>query len=110
MDGELQDVDEQLQKLLPTYDSVVGTVNFGSRGMTDKRNDFLEGTSGSEFGGPATSAGDSKKGSASGLFALLPTGMKVLTQQEDRGERLGDRDERLVAAAQLRLQQQALLL
>ena len=110
MDGELQDVDEQLRKLLPAYDQVVGTVNFGSRGMTDKRNDFLEGTSGSEFGGPASSAGDSKQGSVSALFALLPTGMKVLTKQEDRGERLEDRDERLVAAAQLRLQQQALLL
>jgi hypothetical protein len=36
--------------------------------------------------------------------------MKVLMKQEDRGERLEDRDERLVAAAQLRLQQQALLL
>jgi hypothetical protein len=42
--------------VLPMYDHRVGTVNFGSRGVTDKRNDFLEGTSGSQFGSPATSA------------------------------------------------------
>jgi|NorSeaMetagenome_1021524.scaffolds.fasta_scaffold107284_2 hypothetical protein len=57
LDSELQDVDAQLRKLLPAYDKQVGTINFGSRGMTDQRNDFLEGTSGSKFGGPATSGG-----------------------------------------------------
>jgi len=55
-DADLQQVDADLRALLPGYDMKVGTVNFGSRGMTDKRNDFLEGTSGSNFGGAATSA------------------------------------------------------
>jgi len=59
MDADLSAVDDKLQGLLPMYDQRVGTVNFGSRGMTDKRNDFLEGTSGSQYGSPATSASGS---------------------------------------------------
>jgi hypothetical protein len=55
LDDELKDVDEQLRKLLPLYDKQVGTINFGSRGMTTERNDFLEGTSGSEIEGAPTS-------------------------------------------------------
>ena len=54
-DSDLYEGDEDLQGLVPLYDKHVGTVNFGSRGITDKRNDFLEGSSGSRFGGQATS-------------------------------------------------------
>ena len=92
LDGDLQDVDDQLRKLLPAYDKQVGTINFGSRGMTDQRNDFLEGTSGSKFSGPATSTGGSKKGFASALFALVPTGMRVLpgARPDPRNQMLQD--------------------
>ncbi len=92
LDGDLQDVDNQLRKLLPAYDKQVGTINFGSRGMTDQRNDFLEGTSGSKFSGPATSTGGSKKGFASALFALVPTGMRVLpgARPDPRNQMLQD--------------------
>jgi len=57
LDDELKDVDEQLRILLPVYDKQVGTINFGSRGMTTDRNDFLEGSSDSQVGG-APSSGD----------------------------------------------------
>ena len=78
MDADLQKVDDQLQGVLPMYDHRVGTVNFGSRGMTDKRNDFLEGTSGSRFGSPATSAPASTMGKISELLGFIPTGLRVL--------------------------------
>jgi len=76
-DADLHEVDYDLQGLLPSYDREVGTVNFGSRGMTDKRNDFLEGTSGSSMGGPATSATGSTRGHGS---ATMRDGKRLMRQ------------------------------
>ena len=92
MDADLKNVDDQLQGVLPMYDQRVGTVNFGSRGMTSKRNDFLEGTSGSRFGGPATSAPGSKKGHISQLLGFIPTGLRVLgeAQVDTHNQKLDD--------------------
>jgi len=67
-DADLQKVDFDLQGLLPAYDKRVGTVNFGSRGMTDKRHNFLEGT---------TSATWSTKGIVSELVGFSRTGYQV---------------------------------
>ena len=68
-DAEMQAVDDDLKRVIDIYDHRVGTVNFGSRGMTDKRNDFLEGTSGSSFGGPPTSKPDSSYAASRFLFS-----------------------------------------
>jgi hypothetical protein len=77
-DDNLQDIDDQLGRLSSMYDKKVGTINFGSRGMTDTRNDFLEGSSGSIFNTMQTSAPGSKKSHVSKLLALVPTGLRII--------------------------------
>ena len=82
-DADLQKVDFDLQGLLPAYDKRVGTVNFGSRGMTDKRNNFLEGT---------TSATWSTKGIVSELVGFFRTGYQVKgeSRTDPRNQKLED--------------------